>query len=132
MNTKKCQSCDVEKSVTEFGKYKSSRDGLQPLCKPCNSELKRGYRLEHKRNIVALNKKSISAEDELASMRELNTNLMNANIQLQMMVFSLLRGDNLATVRDQFANFTQQENDRHSVDSFIVSGNDEPAKRRCV
>jgi hypothetical protein len=35
--TKKCSSCKELKSTTKFSKYKSSKDGLQPHCKDCQS-----------------------------------------------------------------------------------------------
>jgi hypothetical protein len=35
MDTKKCYKCQVEKSVSEFAKNKSRRDGLQAACKAC-------------------------------------------------------------------------------------------------
>lgn len=37
MTNKKCSSCGELKSTTQFSKYKSSKDGLQPHCKGCQS-----------------------------------------------------------------------------------------------
>ena len=37
MTKKKCSSCNELKFTTEFSKYKSSKDGLQPHCKECQS-----------------------------------------------------------------------------------------------
>ena len=35
METKKCSRCGRELPVTEFGKNKSAKDGLQVFCKEC-------------------------------------------------------------------------------------------------
>jgi hypothetical protein len=58
---KKCNKCGAEKALTEFSKRKMSKDGLQPICKCCDSisrkarknvnpererEYQRAYRLE--------------------------------------------------------------------------------------
>jgi hypothetical protein len=37
MTIKKCSHCSLEKSLNEFNKSKSSKDGLQYVCKNCNS-----------------------------------------------------------------------------------------------
>lgn len=38
MNKKRCSKCGLIKSVSEFYKNKSSRDGLDHYCRKCNSE----------------------------------------------------------------------------------------------
>lgn len=35
-DTKTCSRCKAEKPVSDFHRNKSSRDGLQSLCKVCN------------------------------------------------------------------------------------------------
>jgi hypothetical protein len=35
--TKTCSSCKEQKLTTQFSKYKSSKDGLQPHCKECQN-----------------------------------------------------------------------------------------------
>lgn len=34
--TKQCSKCKESKPLSEFHRYRKSRDGLQPRCKPCN------------------------------------------------------------------------------------------------
>lgn len=41
---KRCSKCQIEKSVLEFSKSKSTKDGLQYCCKDCRKE----YRQKHK------------------------------------------------------------------------------------
>lgn len=36
--TKKCKHCQKEKPVTEFGRHKTSWDGLQPWCRECSND----------------------------------------------------------------------------------------------
>jgi hypothetical protein len=36
--TKTCSSCKEQKLTTQFSKYKSAKDGLQPHCKQCQSK----------------------------------------------------------------------------------------------
>ena len=35
MNEKRCSKCGLSKPVSEFSKRATSKDGLQPKCKPC-------------------------------------------------------------------------------------------------
>ena len=35
--TKRCSSCKEQKPTTQFSKYKSAKDGLQPHCKECQA-----------------------------------------------------------------------------------------------
>jgi hypothetical protein len=45
---KRCSHCREEKSLTEFHRCKSRRDGLSFRCKPCDREAKRISRSKHK------------------------------------------------------------------------------------
>ena len=38
METKICNSCNIELLIIEFAKDKNRKDGLQPLYKTCNKE----------------------------------------------------------------------------------------------
>jgi hypothetical protein len=49
---KKCSKCKVEKELVDFGKDKSSKDGLYTTCKECCKE----YRLENKERRKKYNK----------------------------------------------------------------------------
>jgi hypothetical protein len=40
---KTCTRCKTDKPLTEFHKRKKSKDGLQPLCKPCAIEKNHDY-----------------------------------------------------------------------------------------
>lgn len=44
MKTKVCSKCKAEKTVGEFYKYKSAKDGLQPSCKSCHNALMAKWR----------------------------------------------------------------------------------------
>ena len=35
---KKCQKCQLEKSISEFNKNKTRKDGRQSLCRSCDRE----------------------------------------------------------------------------------------------
>ena len=41
--TKRCSHCKEEKLLNEFGKNRSTRDGLQHYCKPCACEAAKKY-----------------------------------------------------------------------------------------
>ena len=50
-----CSRCKIEKSVSEFHKDKSKKDGLNNICKMCASEQDKKYRqanLEKKRELT--------------------------------------------------------------------------------
>lgn len=38
MNNKICPKCNINKSISEFNKYKKRKDGMQVWCKKCMSE----------------------------------------------------------------------------------------------
>ena len=44
METKKCPRCGRELPVTEFGKNKRAKDGLQNVCKECSRQYARNKR----------------------------------------------------------------------------------------
>jgi len=52
MLNKKCSKCTELKPTTQFSKYKSRKDGLQPYCKSCqkvqNDKYNPKYRLDNK------------------------------------------------------------------------------------
>lgn len=51
-NDKKCSKCKIVKSLTEFNKSKSRKDGFHNVCKSCRKK----YRQINKKNISEYNK----------------------------------------------------------------------------
>lgn len=78
---KYCSNCETKKSVKEFGRNQSRKDGLQDWCKTCRSEYarihkeklatyKREYRAKHRKEILAKKRKySIEHRAERAAYR---------------------------------------------------------------
>lgn len=64
MKTKVCSKCNIEKSVEEFGKFKSSKDGLLYSCKKCNNERSKKYRKENPEKILEQQRKWRSKNPE--------------------------------------------------------------------
>lgn len=56
METKVCSKCKVEKNICEFGKSKTSYDGLLYCCKKCNNERSQKYRKENPEKVLELTK----------------------------------------------------------------------------
>jgi transposase-like protein len=52
-DSKTCSKCSIEKSLEEFHKKKSSKDGYNPRCKECRKK----YQEENKEQIKEYNKK---------------------------------------------------------------------------
>ena len=55
METKVCNKCCQEKSICNFGKLKSSRDGYRYFCKECRKTIEKDYYGEN----VLLRKKKV-------------------------------------------------------------------------
>jgi len=59
MGEKHCKGCDRDKPFKDFYKQKSSKDGHQPFCKPCDQERLRarkfGLTIEELRALVSQN-----------------------------------------------------------------------------
>jgi 5-methylcytosine-specific restriction endonuclease McrA len=53
METKICKTCRQEKPVVEFNKHKTTKDGLCPICKNCQSEYNKRYREKNRDRIKA-------------------------------------------------------------------------------
>jgi hypothetical protein len=56
METKICKKCLVDKSLFDFNKNKSSKDGLQDNCKVCVKEYKKQYYIDNKEKILEKSK----------------------------------------------------------------------------
>ena len=50
MKTKKCSKCGEERDIKNFGKYKKSKDGLQPWCKGCKKQYYENNKDKYKEN----------------------------------------------------------------------------------
>ena len=48
MTMKTCVICNVEKTISEFGRSKPAKDGLENRCKQCESNRRNAYRANHK------------------------------------------------------------------------------------
>jgi hypothetical protein len=63
METKVCGKCGIEKSICEFGKLKSSKDGYRYFCKKCRNNIEKTYEgnnvLERKKKWRNSNKEKI-------------------------------------------------------------------------
>jgi hypothetical protein len=57
METKVCSICKNDKDIFEFGKSKSSKDGLLYCCKKCNSERGKKYVKENPKKVLEQQKK---------------------------------------------------------------------------
>src|SRR5271169_6532501 len=55
---KRCNGCDSVKSVCEFGKKKTTKDGLKPHCLICTRKEDAAYREEHKDEILIRREKT--------------------------------------------------------------------------
>jgi hypothetical protein len=54
MGTKVCSKCKEEKNVCEFGKLKTSKDGLLYSCKKCNNKRSVDYRKNNPEKVLEL------------------------------------------------------------------------------
>jgi hypothetical protein len=57
MEMKICGRCKIQKSISDFGKNKGTKNGLQSSCRVCKSEQDREYRAKNKDKIIARGKK---------------------------------------------------------------------------
>lgn len=64
---KTCSKCKTSKPTTEFSKTKTNKDGLSYLCRDCNRETSRDYRLRNKDRYYANQKKSRESESVFIS-----------------------------------------------------------------
>lgn len=61
--TKICNKCNIKKSISEFGKRASTKDGLYSNCKKCKSATDKNYRKENK-ELVASRKKAYAEKNK--------------------------------------------------------------------
>ena len=63
---KQCSKCKQGKNLAEFGKNKSTRDGLQSACKACKNAHNRRYRAANREKVAGYNHKWEQANPEKA------------------------------------------------------------------
>ncbi|MDA2623253.1 HNH endonuclease [Bacillus cereus] len=56
MEIKKCVTCKEDKSLSEYSKNKSTKDGLKTYCKKCASEAGKRYREKHREKVLQAKK----------------------------------------------------------------------------
>ena len=61
---KKCTKCKVEKELTEFGKRKTTKDGLECACKSCKKEYDKEHYQSNKKHIKERIKEYYQANKE--------------------------------------------------------------------
>lgn len=57
MKTKICETCKIEKPITDFGIHSRESDGLRRRCKECRKIESKKYREKHKDSIIEYKKK---------------------------------------------------------------------------
>jgi hypothetical protein len=65
--TKVCRRCHEDLDLSSYSKDKSARDGLQKLCKACDSKKGRAYYNKNKENILYKQKKHPRYKSRLTS-----------------------------------------------------------------
>lgn len=55
-NIKKCTKCQEEKSLNDFNKDRTKKDGLRPICKSCTSKQQKQYAQKNKVKIAEYQK----------------------------------------------------------------------------
>lgn len=63
---KKCSKCKVEKSLSEFGRSKNEKDGLQYRCKACNKETCKSWYKKNANSVIAKTKAKYAANPNVA------------------------------------------------------------------
>tara|TARA_R110001606_G_C15064969_1_gene615261 strand:- start:47 stop:544 length:498 start_codon:yes stop_codon:yes gene_type:complete len=70
---KRCIKCNIEKTLTEFNKNKTNKDGLQYMCNKCWKEYRKkrsGITKTYQKNRRILKKKLVEEEDRLKQTKE--------------------------------------------------------------
>jgi hypothetical protein len=60
---KKCKKCNIEKPLDDFHNLKSSKDGKQPKCKICVSEIQKNYNINNRDKILEQKKQYRESEE---------------------------------------------------------------------
>jgi hypothetical protein len=84
METKVCTKCKEEKNVCEFGKLKTSKDGLLYSCKDCNNKRSSEYRKNNPEKILELTRNWTKKNPEWVYNRHKRYRLNNPDKVRQM------------------------------------------------
>jgi superfamily II helicase len=76
---KVCHNCSIVKYVTEFGRSKTSADGLQTICKPCKNEQQMNWK-----------RKRASSENQVLLL-ELENNMLKTKLEKMLKDFNALK-----------------------------------------
>lgn len=79
METKICYTCKQEKSVGEFSKDKSKKDGLENKCKQCGKQKNKIYRQENPEKVLKRHKKYRQKNPE--KIKEINKRYINKRLK---------------------------------------------------
>lgn len=79
LNIKICPRCSIEKTVEEFSKDKSTKDGLQSNCKECKFLSKKEWSIKNKNKISEYNKVYSSKSDKPKLWRNNNKERIKLN-----------------------------------------------------
>ena len=69
MTTKLCSKCNTTKTITEFYKDRTSKDGLHSLCKQCKNALSKIYMQKNKESISKYHKEYREKNKEILNKR---------------------------------------------------------------
>ena len=66
--SKFCTKCGIEQHLTNFSKFKHSKDGLKPICKSCTKISSKEYYVRNRSNLLSKHKEYYQTnKDEIKS-----------------------------------------------------------------
>ncbi|MFD5866326.1 hypothetical protein ACFWGP_15310 [Agromyces sp. NPDC127015] len=70
MTQERCSACRQSKPIADFNRLRSARDGLQPICRECNTQKARDYDARHReaRIRVIMARKAVQRQIALAAV----------------------------------------------------------------
>ena len=81
LTMKTCKKCNTEKSITDFYKDKSSKDGTTSTCKECRKTAERSYYHKHidKRRILSKNTRLSKTNGEKLTLERYQNMMLTQN-----------------------------------------------------